>query len=145
MLGSLALSTSSPGPDTAAVAPAKDIAGVIAPPPLIYISGLALGFGLAALLPAASLPDAVRWPVGGALALAGLALARSFFTTLQRAHTPVDPYRATTTLVTSGPYRFSRNPGYLGMALGYAGIAVLSGTPWPFASLVPTLILIDAA
>jgi protein-S-isoprenylcysteine O-methyltransferase Ste14 len=132
-------------PTTTAVADSAqpDRAGVIAPPPLIYLGGLAFGFALEALLPSPSLPDALAWSVGGVLAVAGLALARSFFLALRRAGTPVDPYSATTTIVTTGPYRLSRNPGYLGMALGFAGIAVLFGAVWPLLALVPTLILVD--
>jgi protein-S-isoprenylcysteine O-methyltransferase Ste14 len=45
--------------------------------------------------------------------------------------------------VTSGPYRLSRNPGYLGLALVYAGIAILSGALWALATLGPTLIVVD--
>lgn len=120
-----------------------DTAGVIAPPPLIYIAGLAVGFGLEVLLPSASVPAAVRWPVGAVLALAGVGVAASFFGALSRARTPVDPYRPTTTLVTSGPYRLSRNPGYLALALTYAAIAVLSGALWPLVTLVPTLAVVD--
>jgi len=122
---------------------ADDRAGVIAPPPLLYLAGLAVGFGLAALLPAASVPGPVCWPVGGLLAIAGIGLARWFFGALGRARTPVDPYQPTTALVTTGPYRLSRNPAYVALALGYAGTAILAGTLWPFVSLVPALMLID--
>jgi protein-S-isoprenylcysteine O-methyltransferase Ste14 len=120
-----------------------DAAGVLAPPPLIYLSGLAVGFGLEGLLPSAPVPDAVSWGAGAVLLLGGGLLARSFFRALGRAGTTISPYGATTALVTTGPYRISRNPGYLGLALAYAGIALLSGALWPFASLVPTLALID--
>jgi protein-S-isoprenylcysteine O-methyltransferase Ste14 len=120
-----------------------DLPGVIAPPPLIYLSGLGIGFGLQAVLPAPTVPAALRWPVGGALALGGFGLARSFFKALGRARTPVNPYRAPTALVTSGPYRFSRNPGYLGLASAYAGITLLGGAVWPFLSLLGTLAVID--
>jgi protein-S-isoprenylcysteine O-methyltransferase Ste14 len=123
--------------------PQRDAPDVIAPPPLIYLAGLVTGFVLEALLPSASLPAAVTWPVGGALAVAGLALARSFFRALHAADTPVSPYSPSTALVTTGPYRLSRNPGYLGMALGYAGIAILFGALWALVPLVPTLVLID--
>jgi protein-S-isoprenylcysteine O-methyltransferase Ste14 len=131
-------------PSTATATSAKpDAPDVIAPPPLIYLVGLGTGFILEALLPSASVPPAVTWPVGGVLAVAGLALARSFFRALHAANTPVSPYSPSTTLVTTGPYRLSRNPGYLGMALGYAGIAILSGALWALVPLVPTLVLID--
>ena len=123
--------------------PERDAPGVIAPPPLIFVGGLAIGLGLQALLGSASPPAAVEWSVGILLIVVGVALARSFFSALRHARTPVDPYKPTTTLVTTGPYRFSRNPGYLGMTLGYAGTTVLIGALWPFVILVPTLILID--
>lgn len=119
--------------------------GVTIPPPLIYVLGFAAGIGLEALLPSASLQSGMSWSLGGVLLLAGLALAASFLGAFRRARTPVDLRKPTTTIVTSGPYRLSRNPGYLSLTLIYAGVAFLSGALWPLASLIPTLILIDRA
>jgi protein-S-isoprenylcysteine O-methyltransferase Ste14 len=121
----------------------RDAPGVIAPPPLIYVTGLGIGFALEALLPSASVARALAWPVGAILLVVGLALARSFVAAFRRAETAVNPGKPTTTLVTAGPYRVTRNPGYLGMALTYAGICILSGALWPLVSLVPAVILID--
>jgi protein-S-isoprenylcysteine O-methyltransferase Ste14 len=129
--------------DTDAGAGGRDAPGIIAPPPLIYVAGLAIGFVLEALLPSPSTPDALAWALGSALLTGGVALAVSFVASFRRARTPVNPGAATTSIVTTGPYRLSRNPGYLGMAMAYAGIAVLSGALWAFAALLPTLILID--
>ena len=39
--------------------------------------------------------------------------------------------------MTSGPYRLTRNPGYLGMALVYTGIALLAGALWTLVALIP--------
>jgi protein-S-isoprenylcysteine O-methyltransferase Ste14 len=128
------------GPDEAAK---LDTPGVIAPPPLIYIGGLAAGFVLQALLPTTPVPAAVAWSLGGVLIIAGSVLGRSFFRALHRAGTTISPYSHTTTLVTTGPYRLSRNPGYLGMALAYAGIAVLTGALWALVPLVVILVVID--
>ena len=132
-----------PASGAAATPAERDTPAVIAPPPLIYLAGLGIGFILEGFLPSASVPPAVTWPVGGVLAMAGLALARSFFRALHAADTPVSPYSPSTALVTTGPFRLSRNPGYLGMALGYAGIAILSGALWALVPLVPTMFLID--
>lgn len=120
-----------------------DSANVIAPPPLIYLGGVGLGFALEALLPSVSLPGLLRWGVGGALLLVGVTLARAFFRALVGGGTTVSPYSASKALVTSGPYRFSRNPGYLGMALAFAGISLMSSAAWSLVALVPTLAVIE--
>ncbi len=55
----------------------------------------------------------------------------------------MDPWRASSALVTSGPYRFTRNPMYLGMASLYAGIALAFGLLWSLALLLAVLVVID--
>jgi protein-S-isoprenylcysteine O-methyltransferase Ste14 len=114
--------------------PRADTPGVIAPPPLIYLGALGVGFGLNAVVPDASLPSSVARPVGAGLIVAGAGLMGTFVRAFGRARTPVDPYKPSEAIVTSGPYRLTRNPGYLGMALTYAGIALISSSP---AALVP--------
>lgn len=120
----------------------RDIAGVIAPPPLIYLGALAIGFGLDHAIKPASLPAVAR-PVGTASIVAGSALMGSFVRVFRRAHTPVDPYRPSEALVTGGPYRLTRNPGYLGMALTCAGLALVSNAPMALAPLPVAVALID--
>lgn len=122
---------------------ARDTAGVIAPPPLIYLAGLALGFVLDALLPSGGLPGLVRWLLGPVLALVGLALMRSFVLSFGRAGTPIQPGRPTTALVMGGPYAHTRNPGYLGMALLAAGIALLAAAPWALAGIAAAMLVVD--
>src|ERR687898_21272 len=112
----------------------NDTAGVIAPPPLIFLGGLAVGLGLELLL-GSSVPDWVQW-IGGALLLA---FERAF----NRRGTAVEPWKPSTAIVTDGVYRFTRNPGYLGMALVYAGIALLADALWALAPLPLVLVLID--
>ncbi len=58
--------------------------------------------------------------VGLGLGLGATAVAAQF-----RAGTTPDPTEPSTALVQSGPYRFTRNPIYLGMALIYSGMALL--------------------
>ena len=121
----------------------RDSPGVIAPPPLIYIAGLPAGFALQRRLPAPRIARKVAAPAGAVLLVAGVALAASFITAFRHAKTPVDVRKAPTALVTTGPYRLTRNPGYLALALVSAGIALLSGALWPLFLLVPTVIVVD--
>jgi protein-S-isoprenylcysteine O-methyltransferase Ste14 len=126
-------------------AAAQDTAGVVAPPPLIYLGGLAVGFGLEALLPGGTLPGAVRWVLGGALLLGGAALLSSFNAAFHRTGTAVEPWKPTTAIVTTGPYRLTRNPAYLGMALVYIGIALLAHAPWALVPLPFVVLVMDRA
>jgi protein-S-isoprenylcysteine O-methyltransferase Ste14 len=120
-----------------------DTAGVVAPPPLIYLAGLAAGFGLEALLPGTSLPGVIRWAPGGVFVAAGLVLLGSFNTAFARKGTAVEPWKPTTAIVTGGPYRLTRNPAYLGMALMYVGIALLGDALWALVPLPFVLAVID--
>jgi protein-S-isoprenylcysteine O-methyltransferase Ste14 len=123
----------------------RDTAGVVAPPPLIYLAGLAVGFGLEALLPGVSLPAAVQWGLGAVVTVAGVALLATFNTAFARKGTAVEPWKPTTAIVTTGPYRLTRNPAYLGMALVYVGVALLSSALWVLVPLPLVLAVIDRA
>jgi protein-S-isoprenylcysteine O-methyltransferase Ste14 len=58
-------------------------------------------------------------------------------TTIRRAGTRVETYKPTAAIVENGPYRFTRNPIYLGMFLGQAGLATGFNSAWILAMLVP--------
>jgi protein-S-isoprenylcysteine O-methyltransferase Ste14 len=116
---------------------------VIAPPPLIYLGGLGVGFALNGVVGGASLSPRVARPVGAGLIVAGAGLMGSFVQAFRRARTPVDPYSPSEAIVTEGPYRLTRNPGYLGMALTYVGIATVSNAPWALVPLPVVIAVID--
>ena len=111
-------------------------------PSAIFVGCLALGWGLTALLPAHDgLIELLR--IKGSLCLAaGLGLAICAHATLARAGTTTLPHQAATRLVTSGPFRFSRNPTYIGQTLIIAGFGALQASPWYIAASVIYLMLI---
>ena len=123
--------------------PHGDTAGVIAPPPLIYLGALGLGFGLDVAIGTGSLPFTVAAPVGAASIITGIGLLGSFLSAFRRARTPVDPYTPSEAIVTDGPYRLTRNPAYLGMALIYGGIAIVANAPWALVPLPVAIAIID--
>ena len=125
--------------------PKSDHAGVIAPPPLIYLAFLLAGFGLGRLIDEPSLGLATDWRRGLAfvLVIGGLLLDGIAAGTFRRLGTPPEPWKPTTALATGGLYRFSRNPIYLGFALTYVGFAVAMDSPVALGLILPCLIVID--
>ena len=120
-----------------------DTAGVVVPPPLIFVAGLVAGFALEALLPGVDLPALVQWGLGSVLVVLALGLLIWFNISFSRKGTAVEPWKPTTAIVTTGPYRFTRNPAYLGMALTFVGIALLSSALWVLVPLPIVLAVID--
>ncbi len=130
----------------------RETAGVIAPPPLIYLAGLGVGFVLEAILPGAALADlvssdglatALRWVLGGLLLVAGIGLMAWWAMSFRRAETPMPPWEPSTALVTTGPFRLTRNPAYLSDALIYVAIVVLADAPWALLPLPLVLVVMQ--
>ena len=121
----------------------ESLPGVRFPPPLLYIGGFLVGLALEAAFPIGALPLALAIALGVACLLVSLVLDGAAMARFFRAKTSVIPAKPTTALVTSGPYRFTRNPMYVGMAFLYAGFAFAFGVFWAFAVLPLVLLTVD--
>jgi protein-S-isoprenylcysteine O-methyltransferase Ste14 len=123
-----------------------DSAGVLFPPPLLFALPLAGGVWLNARAPwplAVEHRDAAL-AIGIGAIVAGVAIALAAVLTFNRRGTTVLPaLRPTTAIVATGPYRFTRNPMYVGMALGYLGISAGLNTVWPLLFLPVVLLMVD--
>jgi protein-S-isoprenylcysteine O-methyltransferase Ste14 len=113
------------------------------PPPLIYVGGFLLGLVLEAAFPIDGLPSPVEIGVAVAGTLAWLVLDGSAMRRFKRAGTSMVPMRPSTAIVTSGPYRFTRNPMYLGMAALYLALAFGLGVIWAVVILPLVLLAVD--
>jgi protein-S-isoprenylcysteine O-methyltransferase Ste14 len=111
-------------------------AGVIARPPRIMLGFLLSGAALDVLLPGPTLPAAVRFGAGPALAAGGMVLMAAAMGRFKAVGTPVETCKPTSALATDGPYRYSRNPIYLAGLLLYGGLALMIG-PWTFCLALP--------
>lgn len=101
----------------------QDTAGVIALPPVIYAAGLVVGFVLHKLYPIRLLPARQTGLLGTLLACVATIPGGAAFAAMARAHTNPDPHQPTTAIVTSGPFKYTRNPIYLSFTLLYVAIA----------------------
>lgn len=104
------------------------------PPPLWYAAGLIVAWLLSKRLPIPVTPIA-HAAVGWVCVAFGLAFVVPALIVFAKAKTSVAPVRPTTALVTTGPYRYTRNPIYVGLAFAYIGIALLASWLWAFALL----------
>jgi protein-S-isoprenylcysteine O-methyltransferase Ste14 len=119
-----------------------DTAQVIILPPLVYGGAFVMGLLLHLVFPLHILPTTLaRW-IGMVCVLVSLPLALTTFRVLSRAHTPVDPMKPTTALVTEGPFHYSRNPIYVALTLLYLGVAFLVNALWILLLVVPVLVVI---
>lgn len=110
-------------------------------PGLLFFGWLGLGLSAHALAPR-WLPERAARPamVLGAAILAMAALLLFWAVgALRRAQTPLEPGALPQRLLTEGPYRLSRNPIYLALALTILGLGLLMGSPWLLAA-VPLLL-----
>lgn len=113
------------------------------PPPLYYGAAFAAGMVLHATT--VPLPIGAR-PATAVLGVLGLAagtlLALAGVGDVVRHHTTIVPHHAVSALVTTGAYRFSRNPMYAGLAIAYFGGTLLVDTWWPLGTLPIALLAI---
>jgi protein-S-isoprenylcysteine O-methyltransferase Ste14 len=120
----------------------SDTAGIRVFPPLVYLAGLIVGYLIWWFWPVSIVPAewsfSLRVAAGVALLLGGwlIVAAASAF---HRVGTDANPMVPTTALALDGPYRFTRNPMYLGMALLVGGFALLGNALWPLLALIPVI------
>ena len=80
--------------------------------------------------------------LAGALTLASLALMASSIGNFRRSRTSIVPVRPATTLVIAGPYRFTRNPMYVGLAALTVALSLFLDTWWAMVLLMPVLLVV---
>ena len=120
-----------------------DSPGVRVPPPLIYLAGFAAGLGIERIAASPEPPAPLRIAAGTAGVAVLVGLDTTATVRFMRRHTPLNPARPARTLVTDGPYRFTRNPMYIGMAGAYAGAAVATRALWALAFLPAVVLTVD--
>ncbi|HEY7086805.1 MAG TPA: methyltransferase, partial [Tepidisphaeraceae bacterium] len=104
------------------------------PVPWVFVIAFLAGIALQYWIPLKITSPPVQRGIfiaGIVLTLCGVSLAFSGLGLFRAKNTTTIPFGSPSTLVTSGPYRFTRNPMYVGLSLTYLGVAGTNAQIWP--------------
>ncbi len=117
-------------------------AAVKFPPPLIAAAVILPGYGLDLLKPLPITASTQLFAVGIAVIFFALSIiviaAVSFF----RTKTHIEPWKPTSAIISSGIFRISRNPIYVGLCLSTVGAGLLLNSWWVVLSVLPLIYLL---
>jgi protein-S-isoprenylcysteine O-methyltransferase Ste14 len=111
------------------------------PPPLVWLGGVILGLIIHYFVMPISFPIArtARFALSGALLGLGVGLPLSARGLFKKTGQSVRPWAPTPQLIFDGPYRFTRNPMYVGLTLFEIGLGLLLNSVWVSALALPAL------
>jgi protein-S-isoprenylcysteine O-methyltransferase Ste14 len=119
----------------------KDPAGIRIPAPTLTIIHIIMAILLGWLVPLPiPAPMFIRW-LGLGLAALGFVLGVLALIEFKRARTTSNPKKPTQSFVTSGIYRYTRNPIYLGFVLILVGLPINMGNYWGIVLVWPLITL----
>jgi protein-S-isoprenylcysteine O-methyltransferase Ste14 len=83
------------------------------------------------------------WIAGVLIVVMSILLGGWASITMPRAGTNINPAKPALAIVSSGPFRFTRNPIYLANTIVYLALAMIFNTLWPFVLFVPMFLVLD--
>jgi protein-S-isoprenylcysteine O-methyltransferase Ste14 len=115
------------------------------PVPWVFVLTYLLGVALESVRASTRSPmmALVSTIAGGVVFVVGAVIAGWGLVIFRKAGTTTVPGQSSVKLVTWGPYRFTRNPMYLGLVLAYLGEAALLKQMWPVLVLPFTLVYLN--
>ena len=117
----------------------EDSAHILAAPPFFFIVPLLVGAVVEYFVPTSLLPTLFSIIVGILFSWASLPFIILSLKSFYKAKTTFDARKTTTTLVTTGIYKISRNPAYLSLVLFYIGLSFLINSIWILILFIPAI------
>ena len=125
----------------------SDDAGIRVFPPLVYFGALIVGYVIWWFWPLPILPEPWTWLariVGIVMFAVGVWLISAAASRFRKIDNDPNPMTPTVALTFEGPYRFTRNPMYLGMTLILVGLAFVGNALWPLLAAIPVVAIIQS-
>ncbi len=120
----------------------KDIAGVIAPPPLIYLAAVIVGLGLEGIARADTTLGGLGLRAGLVLIVVAIIIALLALRQFRKGGTSLRVEEPSSAILKTGPFRYSRNPLYLSLTILQIGIGLATGFAWVVITVVPAILAI---
>lgn len=121
-----------------------DHADVRVLPPLLFLGSIGLGVLAQLALPLGfASQSGLRVALGLAVVALGVAALAWTLVWMRRTHQDPDPREPSPELIVGGPFRWSRNPIYVGMTLIQIGVGIALGNAWLLLLLVPTVAVLQ--
>ena len=113
------------------------------PPPLVFVVWLSLGVLMQRMLPcAAAIKPLTRALSAATVGLGAIALLVSTLSLFKQSGQNPAPWTPSESLIARGPYRYSRNPMYVGMTLLQVAIGLALNNVWVVVLAAPALLII---
>jgi len=124
----------------------RDGARVRIPPPFVYVCGVLAGVALHAFVMPLSMgmSPGTRITAGVAVTALGLVLMGGAIGLFRRTGQDPKPWESTPEIISTGIYRCTRNPMYVGMALLQAAIGIGLSNGWIVALVPVSLAVVHA-
>lgn len=120
---------------------------VVVPPPPLFAFAFAGGMWLNRAVPLPVAPSAfadIARGVGGFVIGAAALMIASAAILFALRRTTIVPHRHASALIVVGPYRFTRNPMYVGLTALCVGAALVANTSWPLLLVLAPVWLLHA-
>ena len=117
-------------------------ASVKFPPPLIFLILMFVAYGMHYIWPIGiSSPSEIKY-VGIAMALLGFCAVILVSQSFKRVETNIEPWKPTTTIISTGIFAYSRNPIYVAFCLITIGVGIFLNSIWVLFSVIPSAMLV---
>ncbi len=120
----------------------NDNPGVKLAPPIVFIGLGLIGVGMEYVIPLSIGIDSPASYLGIGVVIVSITSIGFLFKLFKRYETEIEPWKTTSKIITTGPYKYSRNPVYIFGCGVPIGLDIAFNTYWALFAFIPALIIV---